>query len=106
MKTQFIVTITQTGDAVTAHVLADMVRRAVRDETKHLEATVAVRHAAEDEPAQPIADKDVVTVLRPALHSAIFDAHRAGQVTGRQLPKDSRDKATAFADQAVAVLAK
>jgi hypothetical protein len=81
-------------------------RRVAREHFQMVnDTTVTVRHAADEEPA-PTRDAMDVTVALPALHGVIFDAHRAGQATGHQLPKDSREKATAFADQAVAVLAK
>lgn len=107
MKTQFIVTIAQTGEKpATAKYLENELRSAVKDNFTNITGKVTVRHSPEEpEPAQPLAGDDL-TVGRLALRNVVFDAHRAGQATGRLLPKDGRDRATAFADEVVAVLAK
>lgn len=49
------------------------------------------------------ADPDV-RVGQKRLHGLLVDTHRAGQMTGRLLGKEGREKAAAFADNVVAVL--
>lgn len=108
MKTQFIVTITQTEDMpLLPATLERNVRSALRGEFNGSEAKVTVRHMVEDDTTQAAKDPEAdVAVARKALHAVVSDAHRAGQQTGRLLPKEGREKASAFADQAVAVLTK
>lgn len=49
------------------------------------------------------ADPDV-RVGQKRLHGLLVDTHRAGQMTGRLLGKEGREKAAAFADNVVATL--
>lgn len=170
MKTQFIVTITQTGDdahKAAPSVLERNLREVVRDAFNNDNTTVTVRHMTEDtepaadtlealvreystapttgkgrvranvlediramfgnpgsqvapnsaKPSVPVEEAvatlnaatnkgETITADRKAVHGAIFDAHRAGQSIGRVLPKEGRERAGAFADNAVAVLTK
>lgn len=170
MKTQFLVTITQTGESPHGPTTLERNARAVLKDafvTESNNTTVTVRHIVEEtepvgdtlealvreygnapatgkgrvradvladiramipnagtqvaansaKPSVPVEEAvatlnatanqgETITAQRSAVHLAIFDAHRAGQATGRVLPKEGRDKATAFADNAVAVLTK
>lgn len=45
-----------------------------------------------------------ITVGQKRLHGLLVDTHRAGQMTGRLLGKEGREKAAAFADNVVALI--
>lgn len=119
MKTQLIVTITQTGkNKLAASMLERDLRTIVKDIWETPDSAVTVRHVVEDTPAGskvaansakpsiPPETAPQVAINRNAdLEVLLSDAHRAGQLTGRLLGKEGRERANEYAAQMVATLA-
>jgi hypothetical protein len=98
MKTQLVVTITQTGERKLADSLLERdLRTMVKEQWETDPATkVTVRHLPE---APPTKDD-------PAFMNALRDAHMAGQDTGRQIGADRWNKATDYANGVVLAASK
>lgn len=90
MKTQFLVTFSQSGERTLA---ASLIERDLREVVKgHFEGDatkVTVRHLADTQPEAPA----------PDLVQALRAAHKAGQRAGRMIGKDSDDAANAYANE-------
>lgn len=127
MKTQFIVTITQSGNSsATATELARELRDAVRRQFTGESLAATVRHMVEEKPevatsaapaeqAAPAfkekfggelnvkVDSPVdITRTRRVLFDALVSSHRAGQKTGRLLGPESHSRAVEHATIAMA----